>query len=201
MWYTGITFDHKPTTSKIHVSDIEYISIQFHCHDQFWFTVPTLNRLRALAILFLADIYQSKIQTLLDHAPNLHSLNLYHHAPLPLQKSLFHYQHRSIRELNFNEYYYHFNDDECIQLCHSPLGIQCATLCIKVINRESIVYLVQNMVNLLSLYVQCEDEKYYSRCVSTNNNDELVQWLKNSLPSVRSIERNNNCLNEITIRI
>ncbi|CAF1351080.1 unnamed protein product [Adineta ricciae] len=200
-WYTGVMYAHELTASNIHASNIEYLTIQFPSYDQFWLTVPTFNRLRALAILSLADIYHSTIQTLLDHAPNLHILNLYHTAPLPLQKALFHYRHRSIRELNFKAYNYYFNDNECVQLCHSSLGIQCTTLHIKVMNRESIVYLVKNMVSLLSLHVQCEDEKHYCQSTSANNNDELIQWLKNSLPSIRSIARNGNAASELTICI
>ncbi|CAF3989926.1 unnamed protein product, partial [Rotaria sp. Silwood1] len=79
--------------------------------------------------------------------------------------------------------------------------LQCEILYIKIKNRESIIYLVQNMMNLLSLHVQCEDEKYYHRLTLTNNDndkygirkigneDELVQWLKDCLPSMRSVSR------------
>lgn len=198
-WYTGITCAHELSTSDIHMSEIDYLTIHFPSNDQFWLSVPTFNRLRVLAIVSLTDMNHSTIQILLDHAPNLHILNLYHTASLPLQKSFFHYRHRSIREMNFKEYRHHFNDNECVQLCHSPLGIQCTTLHIKVITRESIVYLAQNMVNLLMLHVQCEGENHYSQLVSSNKNDELIQWLKSSLPSIRTIVRNGNVLSEIII--
>jgi hypothetical protein len=44
-------------------------------------------------------------------------------------------------------------EEECILLARSPLGVQCEALSIQVNNRESIIYLVKNMIKLRILYV------------------------------------------------
>ncbi|CAF3937713.1 unnamed protein product [Rotaria sp. Silwood1] len=216
--YNGITSVHEtlfdqPMPLNIHASHIEYLAIKFPLNNQFWSNVPNFNRLKTLTVVSHTDNFQSNIQALLDRASNLYSLKIYQNASLPLQTSLFQYRNTSVRQFNLNECYYHFNDEECIRLCHSPLGIQCEILYIKIKNRESIIYLVQNMMNLLSLHVQCEDEKYYHRLTLTNNDndkygirkigneDELVQWLKDCLPSMRSVSRDVNFFNEIIICI
>ncbi|CAF1271458.1 unnamed protein product [Rotaria sordida] len=210
----GETLFDQPIPTHIRVSDIEYLGINLPTNDQFWSSLSNFNRLKTLTILSHVDNFQSKIQALLDRAPNLYCLNIYQNISLPLQTSLFQSRHTSIRQLNLRECHYHLNEEECIRLCHSPLGIQCEVLSIRIKNRESIIYLVQNMINLLSLYVQCEDEKYYHRLILANNDnndkyvvkkigdeDELVRWLKDRLPSMCSISRDVHFDNDILICI
>jgi hypothetical protein len=113
---------------------------------------------------------------------------------MPLQVSLFNYKNESIRELNLRKCNYWFNEEECMRLCHSPLGAQCQLLHIHVKNRECIIILVNNMINLRALFIDWKDDKNFVYLKSTKNNDErrtkttqtldeLVQWLKVRLPS------------------
>ncbi|CAF3633147.1 unnamed protein product [Rotaria sp. Silwood1] len=149
---------------------------------------------------------------LLDYAPRLQSLSISRNQSLPLQISLFKYRNVSVRYLNLKNYNYQFNEEECLRLNYSPLGVQCEVLFINVKNRESIMILVKNMINLRTLHIKCEDDKYSkhlsltenvdeSHNANTLNKDDLVQWLKDSLASTCLIVTNPDFANSISIWI
>ncbi|CAF4316315.1 unnamed protein product [Adineta steineri] len=117
--------------------------------------------------------------------------NLNQDDSLPLQTALFRYTNSTVRELHLHECNYYFNEEECITLAHSPLGLQCQVLSIVVKNCESIVILVQQMNKLRILKVVVNDE----------NNDKHIQWLKDYLPSTYIITRNVNMRNGILVWI
>ena len=136
------------------------------------------------------------MQTLLDRAPHLRTLSFNQDASLPLQMSLFKYTNASVRELNLRDCNYCFNEEECITLSRSSLGIQCEVLSIRVNNRESIINLVKNMINLRALNVKYDDginwenlkmktAAHVDECHKKARQmiDQLVQWLKDHLPS------------------
>ncbi|CAF5111222.1 unnamed protein product [Rotaria sp. Silwood1] len=93
----------------------------------------------------------------------------------------------SIHRLDLNVYNHQFNEEECFNLSRSPLTFQCEVLFIQVINRQSIINLVKNMINLRALHIQCEDD--------------FVQWLKNHLPSTCLIVRNSDSISQIQMWI
>ena len=148
------------------------------------------------------DSFQSQLQVLLDRAPNLRCLDFHQDQSLPLQTSLFQYRTASVCQLNFRAFHYYFNEEECIILCHSPLGIHCNVLFIRIKSLHSIIYLVKNMINLRSLQVMSEDKMYHKRLLgakNTNdkypdenaeNQDELVEWLRKRLSTSCSIMKN-----------
>ena len=95
----------------------------------------------------------------------------------------------SIRRLNLqgDPYYYYewlVGEDQYIQLSRSPLGKQCETLLINVRNRRNVLDLVNNIPNLQALNVRCGDVFRWS-----DENDELVEWLHQLLPSTCTIMR------------
>ncbi|CAF4009020.1 unnamed protein product, partial [Rotaria sordida] len=65
-----------------------------------------------------------------------------------------------------------FHEGECIRLCHSPLCIQCEVLFIRIKSRHTTIYLVKNMLNLPSLHVKRDDEKYHKRLATAKNNND-----------------------------
>ncbi|CAF4228496.1 unnamed protein product, partial [Rotaria sordida] len=146
----------------------QWIKLPFN--DQFWSIVPGLNRLETLVVYSYADSFLSQLQVLLDRAPNLRCLDIRQDESLSLQMSFF-------------------------QLCHSSLCIQCEVLFIRIKSRHSTIYLVKNMMNLQSLHVKRDDEKYHKRLATAKNNndkyrdgnveneEELIDWLKDRLPS------------------
>ncbi|CAF1267520.1 unnamed protein product [Rotaria sordida] len=205
-------FLEKFALSHIHLPNIKYLDIKFPINDQFWSNIPSLNRLDLLRISSHADTFQSQLQALLNRAPHLRRLHISQDASLPLQRSLFIYTHRSIFLLDLHECYHYFNEEECLTLSRSPLGIQCEALFIQLNNRQSIISLVRNMINLRALNIYWNDDKVFQHSQQTNNNDrnqnekkqvldELVQWLKDELPSTYLISADPHYTHDISIWI
>ncbi|CAF1179433.1 unnamed protein product [Adineta steineri] len=137
--------------------------------------------------------FQEKLQALFDLALNLRRVRIYQDEPLPSYMSIFKCECASVRELclRFDELgrNHYFNQADCVTLARAPLGVQCEVLSISVTNRENIIYLVENLTNLYSLDVVCKDDEYWKTLVGEKNDDELVQWLKDRLPSTNLITR------------
>ncbi|CAF4071248.1 unnamed protein product [Adineta steineri] len=140
--------------------------------------------------------FQEKLQALFDLAPNLRRVSIYQDEPLPSYMSIFKCKSASVRELCLRFYEldrnHYFNQDDCVTLTHAPLSVQCEKLSISVTNRENIIYLVENLTNLYSLDVVCKDDECFQTLVDEKNDDELVQWLKDRLPSTNLIIRYHN---------
>ncbi|CAF0905874.1 unnamed protein product [Adineta steineri] len=149
-------FFEQPIPSDICLSRIDYITIKFPLHDQFWSTISNFNHLSSINVLSYNDAYQSELQNLFDRAPKLHSLQ------------------------------------ECLLFCDSPLGMQCHTCSFNVTNRHCIINLVKNMINLQALHIYCQE-------ISEENKVELIQWLKDHLPSTCFVTKDPDSTNAIRI--
>jgi hypothetical protein len=195
-------FFELPFPSDICLPNITYLSIKFPINKQFWSIVPNLNRLKSLDISSHSDIYQSQLQILLDHAPHLSSLHISQDNFLPLQMSLFTYTNASIHPLDLKIDGHCFNEEECISLSYSPLGVQCEVLFISVETRESIIILIENMINLRALHVKYENKNESKHLpLTTSNENGIIQWLKDHLPSTCFIATDSDLLNCIRIWI
>jgi hypothetical protein len=87
----------------------------------------------------------------------------------------------------------YYNDQQCLALIRSPLGIQCEHLLIEVEKRTNIIDLVTKMNNLRSLNVRCRDRR--------KNDDELIKWLQHHLPSTCSFAKDLKSSNDIRLWI
>ena len=149
------------------------------------------------------DKFQLQLQTILDQATNLNTLNIRQDISLPLQKSLFKYRNSVVYRLNFQDNEYYFNENQCLELTHSPLGIQCKILFIKVKTLQCIIILIKNMIPLRTLIVQYHNQiniqlaKFSFQ--NTSNKDEIIQWLKDRLLSICVIVKGRNISNLIHI--
>jgi hypothetical protein len=181
------TFFDQPISSSVPMRKINYLRINLPINDQFWSIVPNFKRLKSLTIYFHANVFHFQVQALLDRATRLHSLSISQHESIPLQSSIFKYRNASIRELNLRHINHYFNEDDCIQLSRSPLGVQCEVLSILVHNYESIITLVKHMPQIRSLNVRSQNEQYTT--FIDDNNDECIQWLKNHLPPTSVVIR------------
>ncbi|CAF1241747.1 unnamed protein product [Rotaria sordida] len=196
------TFFHQSISSDIHLPNINSLWIKFPINHKFWSIVSSLNQLKSLTVSSYDDIYNSQFQVLLDRAPNLRHLDIRQDKSLTLQMSSFQYINASVHQLDLRNCNHYFTADECITLSRSPLAVQCEVLSILVDNRESIIYLVKNMINLrsLSLNAKFEEKKssgfftwLWKRDPSLDENIEnkdIVQWLKDCLPSTCLIKKN-----------
>jgi len=66
---------------------------------------------------------------------------------------------------------------------------------------ESVINLVKNMINLRALIVRYFDDKYYEQSPLARHNDEVIQYLKERLPSTYLIVRDSEIDNNIVIWI
>jgi hypothetical protein len=174
------TFFDKPISSHIRLPNIKNLHIKLPINNQFWSICPNLKKLRSLTISSDVNTYQPQLQTLLDQAIHLEEVVIKYIVLSPIQTSILKYTNKSIRRFDLINCIDCLNEEECIILTHSPLGIQCEVLSICVNHRPSIIYLVKNMPNLRTLIVKCTNK---------NNDDdfciakELIPWLKVRLPS------------------
>jgi hypothetical protein len=194
------TFLNELVSSNICLSNINHLDIKLPINEKLWSIVLDFNRLRSLTVSSHTDTFQPELQNLLDRAPHLRTLTFDQDASLPLQLSLFNYTNMSVRELKLFGCDYCFNEEECILLSRSPLGVQCEVLSIKVNNRETIIHLVKNMMKLRALLVYCDDGMNWEnlRMITAAQFDEchkkarlmidqLVQWLQDHLPATHLV--------------
>ncbi|CAF4956942.1 unnamed protein product, partial [Rotaria sp. Silwood1] len=209
-------FDHyeffnQPIPSYIRLYNINYLRLKFPINEEFWSIVPNLNKLKSLAVSSYDDSFQSQFQTLLDQAPHLTQLSFHQCESLPLQISLFKYINASIRQLNLKFYNHQFSEEECMTLSHSSLGVQCEVLSIQVKNRQCIIILVKNMINLRALNIKFEHQEDFQEILwilgdellieNTAETVEIIQWLKDHLPSTCLISTDPQSVNGIRIWI
>ncbi|CAF0784012.1 unnamed protein product [Adineta steineri] len=187
------TYFDQIKSSHLRLPNIKYLRIKLPISDQFWAIIPSLNQLRFLQIYSYSDTFQNQLQALFDLAPNLYSVSIYEDQPSSSYMSIFKSKYTLLHNLCLQDYArccnHYFDEDDCVTLTSSSLSIQCKVLSISVTNRENIIYLVQNMFNLHLLVVKCKDDKYFKTSPAMENNDELIPWLKDRLPSTCSITR------------
>ncbi|CAF3867786.1 unnamed protein product [Rotaria sordida] len=186
--------------------NIQSLSLSLPFHDLFLSVVCRLDRLISLTVSIsenenLNNI-QSQLQLLLDRAVRLHSLRCFYWPLSNHQLLLMEITSTSVYRLDLQGYNCDFDEEQCIQLSHSPLGIQCETLLITVKNRRNILNLVNNMSNLQALNVQCLDDNWTDENDLTSSiDDELVEWLRQQLPSTCTIMRDTFHVHDIRLWI
>ncbi|CAF2746998.1 unnamed protein product [Rotaria sp. Silwood2] len=211
----NITFFNNPIPSTIRLSNITYLCIKLPYNTQFWSIVPNLNKLKTLILSSYDGNLESELQAILDRAPYLTTLAIHQDASISIQMSLFKLTNPSIRELDLKNYAHYFNENECLLLTRSLLGIQCEILSIRINNREDIITLVKNMVNLRILRIYRSEKRYLDsdHIYLKRNNDEtfrerdnintneLIQWLKDQLPSTCVVVKDLHSVHNILIWI
>ena len=108
----------------------------------------------------------------------------------------------SVRRFAIQNCGHYLTKEECRQLRRSPLGAQCDVLSVMVQKRQNIVYLVRKLIKLRMLIIRCADDTYsQSRYEQEHNQskDELIDWLRDRLPSTCSIVRDQEKASRIRI--
>jgi hypothetical protein len=178
-------------SSPLVFSNIRNLHIDLPFNEHFWSIVPTVNQLISLEIeRFNNNKACFQLQTLIDQALNLHSLKFKSSYFSP--KLFFQLKNRTIQQLDLYECDHWFNKQQCFALINSSFSIKCEVLFIKIKKRSVILQLVKKMNQLRALIFQCEDDKW-----ETDEN-HLIQWLYQHLPSTCSINRD---VNKVDIRI
>ncbi len=170
-------------------SNIHHLDLTLPCLDTFWLVIPELHRLTSISVhASNDDSVQSQLQRLLNQASHLYSLKIHSRQSTPYIL-LADITSQSIRRLDLRSNHVCFNEETCIQLSSTPLGIQCEVLLIQVESRTNILSLINNMKNLRALYIHCKD------CVQKSEDyrnplllvDELIKWLEERLPTTFAI--------------
>ncbi|CAF1019433.1 unnamed protein product [Adineta steineri] len=186
----------------IQFPNIQHLKIGFPFDEQFYSFIPSLNQLKSLEIVLGENYIYQQLQTLINLSPCLYSLRLFYSFDSKI--SVKQITSSSIRRLSFitkcSMTLAYFNNDECTDLAYSQLGQRCEVLVIKIENRNNVLILINIMKNLRSLVVQCKVDTWDKRNTSLNE-DELVEWLRLSLPSTYSICRDTNETSYIRIWI
>jgi hypothetical protein len=157
--------------TSIRFLNINHLSIELPIHKDFWAYVPKFDQINSLDVTTNND-NNTEVQDLIDKIPHLYSLNI---------NCLYQLRHTSVRRLDLRRYDLYLNDEQCHTLSRSSLGIQCEILFIKIKNRRILVDFINHMINLQTLHIQCEDDKL--------DDDEIIDWMKDYLPSTCIITR------------
>ncbi|CAF4201905.1 unnamed protein product [Adineta steineri] len=188
--------------SKIYFSKLYSLSVKCPINDQYWTMIPNLYKVSSLTLDFSTDFPKSELQVFLNRMPHLRTLTIHQDASLPLPMSLFDCTFPSIRYFDLENCKHYFDEEDCIILTRSSLTSHCERLDIPVRNRQSIMILVKNMINLCALRASLPDEKIFGYMPSRIcNNDEDIQWLIDRLESTCAISRHPFCVNHIRIWI
>ncbi len=137
-------------------------------------------------------LYQ--LQTILDRAPGLYSLEVVYLQSTSMGMPPFELSSKSIRRLDFQDIGEYYNTQQCITLSRSPLGRQCEVLLISVEKRTSIIDLLNKMPNLRAMSVTSKDDPW-----TNDDDDELVNWLKHRLPSTYTITRSSDSITKLQL--
>ncbi|CAF1402090.1 unnamed protein product [Adineta steineri] len=209
---SDVELSKQPISLKICFPNIDSLSVKCPINDQYWSRIPNLHQVSLLSLDFSIDLLQSELQALLNRMPHLRTLIVHQDTSLPLPMLFFNCTFpSSIRYLYLQECKHYFNEEDCILLCHSSLTSQCQQLDILVKNRQSIMILMNNMINLCTLRARFTDEETSDYMPSRMHNnvddesilckDEDIQWLIEHLPSTCLISRHPFCVNHLRIWI
>ncbi|CAF3778536.1 unnamed protein product [Rotaria sp. Silwood1] len=154
----------------------------------FWTIIPRLDNLTSLEVIQTQENIrsESQLKELLNRAPRLDFLSV--DAISFLLLAQLNITHVSLRRIQLKPYRSrtnrYLNAAQCSILARSLLGLQCEVLVIRIENRQIILDLIHTMYNLRALTFECQDDNSL-----VHSNDELVEWLRNSLPETYSVTR------------
>ncbi|CAF1582188.1 unnamed protein product [Adineta ricciae] len=197
--------------SRLRFSNIEHLSLSLPYNEQFLLVIPKLDRLVSLFVSINnhkdTSSIPSQLQLLLDRAKCLTTLSFGSWGSTSLGMLFTNIVNRTIRKLNFQGYicgknWRCFDEKQCLDLIHSPLGVQCETLLIKVKNRICIYNLVKEMQRLQALNVRCENDRWtQENSLSSSARDDLIEWLKECVPRSCVITRDTYRIGDIRLWI
>ena len=176
---------------QIQFPNVRHLDIDYYFHNYIRFISPILDRVTSVVIKLQNDSFRNpllELENIINHASHLYSLtflNFPEKYQLPLNVT-----HSTIRRLDFKQCYRHFTRSECIALSYSLMAIQCEILFINIIDQTDIIEFVNIMINLRMLYVQCLHNIHSTTDQVSLIEDNHLQWLKQQLPSICTINTN-----------
>lgn len=159
----------------IRFPNVQYLRLKSFLLSSLRSTLPTFDQLIVLYVIGYDDDDHFDLQVLLDHTPRLSSLkfNTYYPSQLLLKNS-------SIRQLYFPSNKF-FGKQQCTNFfLRLSLFQQCEVLQIGIDTREIVLDFFEKLPNLRSLSFTCQDDEWTE---NRGRKDELMEWLKDHLPS------------------
>jgi hypothetical protein len=172
--------------------NIDHLELSFPFDNTLWSVIPKFDRLKSIEII--SNVHSNEVEQSINHlgllinqAIHLYSLTIDY--LILSQLSIVEIENKSIHRLDLLTNDGHFYGIECISLIQSFLGDQCEVLLINIENRSIVLDLIEKISNLRALTFQCQNDQWGDSSESLLNEDELIQWLKNCLPSNCSVIR------------
>ncbi|CAF3162832.1 unnamed protein product [Rotaria sp. Silwood2] len=172
--------------------NIRRLTLKLPFDNNFLTIIPTLDHLTSLNVIETRDNSrsESQLKALLVRAPRLAFLSV--DVITFLQWAQSNITHASLRRLHLKHYRdrmnHYMNATQCSILADSLLGRQCEVLAIRIESRTIILDLIHKMCSLRALNCECKDDNWINNSLLCPK-DELVEWLRNSLPETYSISR------------
>ncbi|CAF3771269.1 unnamed protein product [Rotaria sp. Silwood1] len=175
------------TWSYIQLNNIRILHLQLPIDHHFFSIVPNIEHLHLLVVDIPERNDHLQLQALLDRALNLHFLVFNSWDTLempPYQLTSASVRRLDLQGVNQSRHRHSYDLKQCMELSQSSLAIHCRVVLIRVNQIESILLLINSMINLRTLHVLYEDDQ-------RSNRYDLVDLLKNYLSSPWTIIRHN----------
>ena len=165
--------------SNIYLNNIHYLYLTIPYNDSFYSIIKKYDQIKFLHITLVNSMNKNdelKLQILFNKLNNLYSLKFYSWTiedlfPIELKNS-------SIRQIDLRGVKLFYNNFQCQKLCQSSIIQQCKIIFINLKQENDIIYLIQHLNNLCILIVKCQLLK---------QNENIIQWLEQYLPSTCAI--------------
>lgn len=159
-------------------SHVHQLQLNLPVDNLFWSQFSPCHHLSSLHITLYQSSAYRQLQKLLDLSPCLYSLKIESYIGFPTR--VFEMTSESIRRLDLidilaNQPMY-FDQDACLILANSSLGIQCEVLLISIKSRTMIFDLINRMIHLRLLIFECADDDG-SYCTYASSSNEFIEWL------------------------
>lgn len=135
--------------SGMQMKNVDVLSVSLPTDQHFFTVFPRLDDLWSLCITIHSPDPPAQLQHLLDRAPRLFSLTFDSWSTKAMPP--YGYTSRSVRRLNLRNTHRTYNEEQCTQLCQSPLGRTARVLLINVEKAVNILQLICYMKSLRTL--------------------------------------------------
>ena len=175
------------TCPLIRFDHLEHLKMTFPLDECFYSSVWNVHQLKSLDVMISKDVDSSvQLQNLVEKATSLYSLTLT--GELSTKEIIYDLRSSSIRRVDLHDIG-SFDEEEGEKLMNCCVGVACEVLMITVKDRHGIVALINGMKDLRALNVRSQDDKRKRNDDERLDDDELIRWLHESLPTLCVIKR------------
>ena len=168
-----LRYDYSPWAgsyfSDLRFLNVKHLEVTLPICDQFFSTLPRLDRLRSISVTDTADVVpdlvRSQLQTIIDRTPRLHSISIGSLSSDNVRHILLSIKSDSIRCIDLGRWHdpyssrcFTANDIEGFLAC--PLASKCTMLSLVVDDRRQISRLIERMPQVRALKIEVESNSH-----------------------------------------